>query len=111
MVHSKAIRDLARKHRADGLSWSKIAEYLIISRSSARSLVVTDYDRPKKQRGPDKILTSRDMTRIKREVRRLNSSGSRVTSTKLIHTLDLKCSAKTIQRALRQLNFKYASVR
>ena len=59
-----------------------MAEIFIMPESSVQFIVKHDYENLKQKRGPQFKLKSRDLTRIKREVRRLNSVGEKVTAKK-----------------------------
>ena len=108
-MYPKAIRDKVLELFDFHQNYAHVADILRLPKSSVRSIVTTDTNRPKKKRGKKFLLNSRDNTRIKRAVRALNSRNERASAAKLKSYLELQVSVRTIQRALKRLGFAYKS--
>jgi len=68
------VRQLYSRHK----NYRKVATILKMRHNTIMYMVKNDYGRLKKKRGPKNKITSRDRTKIKREVRRLQSSNQKV---------------------------------
>ena len=74
-------------------------------------MIHNDCNRSGKSQSRSNILKSRENSKVGRELKRLRSSGHKVTSPKLKENLNLNCSVRTIQRRLKATNKKYKGIR
>ena len=109
-MYSKDIIDKVRQLYAKNLNYQYVARILDLPKSSVWEMVNTNYDRCKKKRGRPFKIDSRESTRIKREVRRLNENCERVTAKKLVENLNLNVSTRSVQRKLKKQRFSYQKI-
>ena len=74
-----------------------------MNHSSVIYMVKNKYNRPKKQRGPKRLVNNREKTKIKKEVRRLKSENHKVTANKVKDNCGIDASIRTVQRELSRL--------
>ena len=110
-MYNEEIREKVRQLYNVHKNYSKVAENLLMPESSVQFIVKHNYENLKQKRRPQFKLKSRDLTRIKPEVRRLNSVGEKVTAKKIKETLRIPVSRWTIARALKRLKFTYEKVK
>lgn len=109
-MYSKDIVAVIRKLYGDHKSYGVVANLLNIPKMTVSRIVKRDDDKPKEKRGPLKLLTNRDNTRIKKVVRLSNATGVKCTSRKLQSECNLDhVSRRTIQRHVKTLKIKYKS--
>lgn len=71
-----------------------------------------DHDREKGKRGPQFKASRQDLTSMKREVRRMNDEGQKVTAKKVMDNLDIdNCSDRTMRRNLRRVGFEHKTAK
>lgn len=106
--------DLKAKIRAafDQLgNYRQVGRNFNISHQSVKYIVGTDENRPKKKRGPKFTLSRSQQTAIKREIRKCNSDGRRVTARSLKENLNLSnLSLVSVRRNVRRLGFEHKQV-
>lgn len=100
------VRKLYKKHK----SYREVARKLEIDHSSVRYMINNDYTRTKKKCGPRKKISNRELTKIKKEVRRLKSENQRVFASKIKSNCSIDANIRTIQRELAYLGFGYKNV-
>ena len=96
-----------RKAYSRTKNYRKVGKAFSMGPSSAWYVVKTDYNRPKKKRGPKKRITTRQKGRILHEVKRLNAKSEKVTARKIKTNCDISLSIRTLQRELKSLNLTY----
>lgn len=88
----------------------EVARVLDIPTTTVHRIVTTPDKLDKLKRGPLKVITNRDTTKIKRLVRNSNEIGEQCTSRKVQSECDLNhVSRRTIQRHLKTIRFEYKS--
>lgn len=102
----KKVRQLYFKDK----NYRQVASKLALDHSTVRHIVRNDYERPKKKRGTKKIISSREKTKIKLEVKRLQSNDEHVFAHKIKDKCNIKASIRTLQRAMSELGFEYKKV-
>lgn len=98
-MHDKELIDKAKKLYNADRSVSAVSQLSKIPLSTVQYMVANDH-KPKKKRGKAFLLNKRDQTRIKKEVRALNSRGEKATAPKIRANLGLNRSIRTVQRCL-----------
>lgn len=96
------IKRLYERHR----SFGKVAEIMDIPKRTISRILQRDPNKPKQQRGPLKMISSRDNVIIKKYIRNCNDRKERVTARKIKNSCDLKDpSIRTVQRYVKTLDF------
>lgn len=106
-MRDKSQKELVCKLRNEGLSFSKISQYLGISRHSVRSLYVYKPVIHHHKRGPKWKLTKKDVLTIKREISKLKENKEKINSPKIKRNCILPVSRRTVQRYIGRLGMKY----
>ena len=65
----------------------------------------------KKKTGPKKKITSRETTKIKRELKRLRGNDQKVTAHKIKTGCNIDANIRTIQRAMSEMGFGYGKIK
>ena len=99
----KKVRDIFKKAK----NYRSVASKIDMQPSTVHYFVKNDYSRLKKKTGPRKKITSRQTTKIKLEVKRLQSKNQRVYARKIKEDCEVEASVRTIQRAMSQLGLTY----
>ena len=100
------VRKLYSKHK----TYRKVASSLGMNHSTVRYMVKNDYSRVKKKSGPRKKISSRQQTKIKMEIKGLQSSNHRVYARKIKENCNIETSLRILQRGMKELGFEYKKV-
>lgn len=106
-MRTEVEKNLARKLKEDGLTYSQISSIMCLSRHSVRGLCVNKQRIHKKKTGPKPKIKKKDVLSIKRKISMYKELHEKVNSTKIIRDCELNVSPNTVQRCLRKLDFKY----
>jgi len=109
-MYCEEIINKVRELYIGGQGLHEIARNINIPYSTVRYFIKNDYKRVKKKRGPKFKITSREKTRIKKEVRALALQKQRVTAKKIKSNCDLDVSIWTTRRELCRQGFKFVNV-
>lgn len=88
-------------------SYRKVGVLLNLSWTTVRYMVKNDYSKPKRKTGPKKKITRREESRIKREVKRLQSNNHKIFASKIRSNCEIDTSLRTVQRTLKELGLTY----
>lgn len=89
-------------------SYEKVAGMLKMNRSTVMRIVKRDPNKPKAKRGPLKLITNKENTRIKKTVRYCNFTGAKCTARKIQSECDLtNVSKRTINRHMKTIKMSY----
>lgn len=102
----KKVRDLFSKDK----NYRSVACKLDMQVSTVHYLVNNDYSRKKKKTGPRKKITSWQKSKIKLEVKRLQSLQKPVFASKIKNNCQLEANLRTVQRAMSQLGLAYKKI-
>ena len=102
----RKVKELYTKHQCYRL----VGSILGIYHSTVRYIVINDYSRPKKKRGPRKKVSLRQKTKIKLEVKRLQNANQHVFAGKIKENCNIDASLRTVQRAMKELGLGYKKV-
>ena len=91
-------------------NYRKVGLIFKIDHSTVRYIVKNDYTRVKKKRGPKKKISPREKTKIKVEVKRLQSKNERVFARKIKTSCNIDTSLRTLQRAMSELGLEYKKI-
>lgn len=97
------VREIFRKNRS-------VSSKLDMALSTVYYMVNNDYSRLKKKTGPRKIITPKQATLIKLEVKRLQSKKHRVFARKIKEKCKVEASVRTVQRAMTKLGLTYKKI-
>ena len=105
-MKSNILKCEAKKLRDEGNTYKEISAKLNITLFSARKMCTYE---PKKTAkvGPKSKITSKLNLRIKRAISTLQAKHEKINSPKLIEMTDANVSLRTLQRHLRNMQFKY----
>ena len=109
-MHSVEIIDRVKETFEANRSIRKTAKIYNLPTSTVQYMVKNDYKKTKKDIGRPRSIGSKENTRIKKEIRSLNASGSIVTARKVLKNLDLNVSVRTMRRRINSLGFKYKKI-
>lgn len=112
MVYSKDLIDKIRQKYDEKKSYRAVGRDFDLSHQTVKYMVHNDYDKEKETRGPKPKATTYQQTAIKREVRRLNDDGNKVTARKVIDNLKIdNFSERTMRRNLTRGGFRHKTAK
>lgn len=89
-------------------SYRQVGRDFNISHQSVKYIVENDYNRSKEKRGPEIKTKREEIKNIKREVRRMNNEGEKVTARKVMTNLEIdNISDRTMRRNLGRIGFDH----
>ena len=99
------VREMIRKNK----NFRSLASKLDMGLSTVHYMLNNDYSRLKKKTGPRKIITPKQATLIKFEVKR-QSKNQRVFARKIKENCEVEASVRTVQRAMTKLGLTYKKI-
>lgn len=111
-MFSQDLRDKIKEAYALLKNYRQVGRNFNISHQTVKYIVEKDDTQPKKKRGPKFTLTRAQELSMKREVRKCNATGTRVTASlvKRNCAIDSLC-AESVRLNLRRLGFKHREVK
>lgn len=100
------VRQLYKKEK----SYDKVRKLLKMGKLTVQYIVKNDYSRLKKVRGPEKKVTRREESRIKREIKRLQGQNEKIFASKIKINCSIEASVRTVERALKDLGLTYKPI-
>ena len=94
------IRELVRRKPQDGLSYSKISHQLKLSKSIVHDMIQNNYEKLKKQIGPEKKIYGFEQVMFRRSIAALKQKKVKTTASKIKKGAILEVSIRTVHQAL-----------
>lgn len=105
-MFSDDLRAKIREAYEEKRNYREVGRMFNISHQSVKYVIENDYNKTKEKRGTKLITTKSEELSIRREVRRLNDEGEKVTAKKVMENLDISnISDRTMRRNLSRLGF------
>lgn len=108
-MYSKDIKIKIMEDRRNGDSYRQISNKHNIARSSIQR-IIQSYNRKLKKTGPKKKLSKHDVRRIKTVIDNETKISQKISSRKLITTLNLNVSRSTVCKELKCVNYEYSNL-
>jgi len=105
-MECNVLKKIICERREDGYKFNEIAEFLNLSLNKVKNMFY--YQKSEKEKtGPKALINSRTGHRIKRFVRKCNEKSEKVHCQKVIDSLNINVSRRTMNRWMANNDYKY----